>query len=117
MKAKYLKAPYQFECRDVSLRAPERDEVIVRIRACGFCGHDLILARYAAEDWQPFGHEFSGVVEEIGADVTNIAVGDEVAIETSTFNFLSDEARKGHPEHDVLGPSYMNMQHTAMGFA
>ncbi|MEA4938850.1 MAG: alcohol dehydrogenase catalytic domain-containing protein [Christensenella sp.] len=117
MKAMYLKAPYQFECRDVSLRAPERDEVIVRIRACGFCGHDLILARYAAKDWQPFGHEFSGVVEEIGAGVTNVAVGDEVAIETSTFSFLSDEARNGHPEQDVLGPSYMNMQHTAMGFA
>lgn len=117
MKALYLKAPYQFELKDVTLRAPERDEVIVRVRACGFCGHDLILARYAAQDWQPFGHEFSGVVEEIGADVTNVCVGDAVAIETSTFGFLSDEARNARPEQDLNGPSYMNMQHTAMGFS
>lgn len=117
MKAMYFKAPYQFELRDVELRAPERDEVVVRVRACGFCGHDLILARYAAKDWQPFGHEFSGVVEEIGADVTNVSVGDSVAIETSTFNFLSDQARNGRPELDTKGPSYMDMPHSAMGFA
>ncbi len=117
MKAMYFKAPYQFELREVDLRAPGKDEVIVRVRACGFCGHDLILARYAAKDWQPFGHEFSGVVEEIGADVTNVRVGDSVAIETSTFHFLSDEARNGRPDLDTKGPSFMDMQHTAMGFA
>ncbi|MEA4871010.1 MAG: alcohol dehydrogenase catalytic domain-containing protein [Christensenella sp.] len=117
MKAMYLKAPYQFELREVDLRAPGRDEVIVRVRACGFCGHDLILARYAAKDWQPFGHEFAGIVEEIGADVTAVSVGDFVAIETSTFNFLSDAARNGRPELDDKGPSFMDMRHTAMGFA
>ena len=117
MKAMYLKAPYQFELREVDLRAPEKDEVIVRVCACGFCGHDLILARYAAKDWQPFGHEFSGVVEAVGSDVTNVSVGDPVAIETSTFNFLSDQARNGRPELDTKGPSYMDMPHSAMGFA
>ena len=117
MKAMYFKAPYQFELRDVELGAPERDEVVVRVRACGFCGHDLILARYAAKDWQPFGHEFSGVVEAVGADVTNVAVGDRVAIETSTFNLLSDQARNGRPDLDTKGPSYMDMPHSAMGFA
>ncbi|MCE5188572.1 MAG: zinc-binding dehydrogenase [Eubacteriales bacterium] len=117
MKAMYLKAPLQFELRDVPLRAPENGEVVVSVRACGFCGHDLILARYAAEDWQPFGHEFSGVVEEVGADVTNVRAGDRVAVETSTFNFLSDPARNGRPDLDTKGPSYMDMRHTAMGFA
>ena len=61
MKAGYLKAPFQFELRDVSLRELKKGEVLVRVKACGFCGHDAILARYAAEDWEPFGHEFSGV--------------------------------------------------------
>jgi len=117
MKAMYLKAPYQFELREVDLRTPGRDEVIVRVRACGFCGHDLILARYAAKDWQPFGHEFAGVVEEIGTDVTNVCVGDRVAIETSTFDFLSNLSRNGRPDLDTNGPSFMDMHHTAMGFA
>ena len=43
MKAAYLKAKYQFEVRDVELREPDRNEVEVAVKACGFCGHDNIL--------------------------------------------------------------------------
>lgn len=117
MKAVYLKAPNQFEVRDVNLRQPEKDEVIVEVKACGFCGHDKILASYHAVEWEPFGHEFSGVVTELGENVTHLKVGDSVVIETSTFNPLSYVAQGGHPEWDTKGPSYMDMPHTAMGFA
>ena len=40
MKAAYLKAPRQFEIRDVALREIADDEVIVDVKACGYCGHD-----------------------------------------------------------------------------
>lgn len=98
MKAAYLKAKYQFEVRDVELREPDRNEVEVAVKACGFCGHDNILANYAATEWEPFGHEFAGIVTKIGADVQNVAVGDRVAIETSTFNPYSDAALNGRPD-------------------
>ena len=117
MKAVYLKAHHQFELRDVELREPAADEVVVRVTACGFCGHDKILADYAADTWQPFGHEFAGVVEKTGAAVTNVQAGDRVVIETSTFDPLSPVAQNGRPDLDTNGPSYMNMAHTAMGFA
>ena len=117
MKAVYLKAHNEFELRDVALREPGSGEALVRVRACGFCGHDKILASYAADHWQPFGHEFSGVVERVGPGVDNIQPGDRVVIETSTFNPLSENARNGHPEWDTRGPNYMDMAHTAMGFA
>jgi threonine dehydrogenase-like Zn-dependent dehydrogenase len=120
MKALYLKAPNQFEVRDVELRAPRPDEVIVKIKACGFCGHDKIMAAYAGEEWQPFGHEFAGVVEEVGSQVTHLKVGDRVAIETSIFDPLNPAVLNGHPEWDTKGPNYMDieaMEHTAMGFA
>ena len=65
MKAAYLKAKYQFELRDVELREPDRNEVEVAVKACGFCGHDNILANYAATEWEPFGHEFAGVITKI----------------------------------------------------
>ena len=117
MKAAYLKARNQFELRDVELRAPAEGEVVVEVRACGFCGHDKILAGYAAKDWEPFGHEFAGVVAEVGPGVRNLQVGDRVVVETSIFNQLSDAARNGHPEWDTNGPSYMNMDHKAMGFS
>lgn len=50
MKAAYLKAPYQFEVRDVELREIKDTEVIVDVKACGFCGHDNILASYQARN-------------------------------------------------------------------
>ena len=117
MKAVYLTAHHQFERRDVALRAHGPGEALGRVAACGFCGHDKILADYAAEDWQPFGHEFAGVVEKVGHGVKNVRVGDRVVIETSTFDPLSPEAQNGHPDLDTDGPSYMNMAHTAMGFS
>ena len=78
MKAAYLKAPYQFEVRDVELREIKDTEVIVDVKACGFCGHDNILASYQAKEWEPFGHEFSGVVEKVGKDVTDFKAGDRL---------------------------------------
>ena len=50
-------------------------------------------------EWEPFGHEFAGIVTKIGAEVQNVAVGDRVAIETSTFNPFSDAALNGRPEY------------------
>ena len=50
MKAMYLKASNQFELRDVELREPDNGEVVVRVKACGFCGHDKILAGYTGKN-------------------------------------------------------------------
>ena len=101
MKAAYLKAKNQFEIREVEVREPEAGEVLVGVKACGFCGHDKILAGYAGEEWQPFGHEFAGVVEKVGHGVKNVKVGDRVVVETSIFDPVSDYARNGHPELDL----------------
>lgn len=118
MKAAFLKAKYQFEVRDVEIREPEKNEVEVTIKACGFCGHDNILANYAAEDWEPFGHEFSGIVTKIGADVTNVKIGDHVAIETSTFNPFSEASLNGRPDLCTECTNYMDRRDgDTMGFA
>ncbi len=54
MKAAYLKAPYQFEVRDVELRKIKDTEVIVDVKACGFCGHDNILASLSGQGMGAF---------------------------------------------------------------
>lgn len=122
MKAAYLKAPRQFEVRDVKLRELADDEVLVDVKACGYCGHDNILASYHAKEWEPFGHEFAGVVSRVGAGVTNLKVGDKVCIETSTFDPLCECARNGRPDLDSKpqGVNYMSMDRTdggSMGFS
>lgn len=122
MKAAYLKAPRQFEVRDIELREITEDEVLVDVKACGYCGHDNILASYHATEWEPFGHEFSGVVVKMGSRVRGLSIGDRVCIETNMFDPLSDVARNGRPDLDTvpLGPSFMELDkghRGGMGFA
>ncbi len=60
------------------------DEVRIEIAACGICGSDLHMA-HAPESFglsagAVLGHEFAGRISEIGDDVTNLTVGDRVAV-------------------------------------
>lgn len=58
-------------------------DVIVRITSSGICGSDLhlyeVMGAYMAEG-DILGHEPMGVVEEVGSEVEQIAVGDRVVI-------------------------------------
>jgi L-iditol 2-dehydrogenase len=117
MKAAYLKAPFQFEVREVTLRALKKDEVLVKVKACSVCGHDLIMASYGAKEWQPFGHEISGVVEKTGQDVRNIQPGDKVVLESGTFDRFSDNSRNGRVDLDNKGPNFWLKDNDTMGFA
>ncbi|WP_036112793.1 MULTISPECIES: zinc-dependent alcohol dehydrogenase [Luteibacter] len=59
------------------------DDVVLRVTATAICGSDLHLYHGKIPETKHgdiFGHEFMGVVEEVGADVTNVAVGDRVVI-------------------------------------
>jgi len=55
-------------------------DAIVRVVAACVCGSDLWPYRGVAPTEEPhrIGHEFVGVVEEIGSEVTTVAVGDFV---------------------------------------
>jgi threonine dehydrogenase-like Zn-dependent dehydrogenase len=59
------------------------DDVIVRITSTGLCGSDLhlytVLAPYL-DAGDVLGHEPMGIVEAVGPDVTELAVGDRVVI-------------------------------------
>src|SRR4029079_6889195 len=71
----------------------EKDEVLVEVLWCGICGTDLheymvgpIVTPVTPHPLtgvtipQTLGHEFSARVVEIGSEVTDVAVGDRVAI-------------------------------------
>ena len=45
VRAAFMKAPWTVEVREVALKCPEPDEVVLRIKACGICGSDLNGAR------------------------------------------------------------------------
>ena len=61
----------------------EKDDVILRVTATAICGSDLHLYRGkipATEEGDIIGHEFMGVVEEVGPEVTAVKKGDRVVI-------------------------------------
>lgn len=66
------------------------DLVKIKIAYSGICGTDLHAFKGTYASTKPpvvLGHEFSGVVTEIGPDVKNVKVGDRVTSET-TFQDL-----------------------------
>jgi S-(hydroxymethyl)glutathione dehydrogenase/alcohol dehydrogenase len=67
--------------QEVDLAEPQAGEVLVRLEACGVCHTDLYTASGAdPSGYAPtvLGHEGAGVVEAIGPDVADLAVGDHV---------------------------------------
>ncbi|MBR5518220.1 MAG: zinc-binding dehydrogenase [Clostridia bacterium] len=80
----YLKTPGNFVIEEREL-IPNDDQVLVKIKICGLCNWELNFWKgNGPEDGlyrtYPYvlGHEWSGVVEEVGADVTHVKKGDKV---------------------------------------
>lgn len=117
MKAAYVKAPFDISLKDVVLRPLKETEVHIQIKACGVCGHDLILMRYGAVESQQFGHEVSGIVLATGALVSNVKAGDRVVLESGTFDRFSSNSRNGRVDLDNKGPNFWVKDDDNMGFA
>ncbi len=70
------------EDRDVP--TPEHGEALVRIRAVGVCGTDIGLIEGEGPPWTNYpvvlGHEVCAEVVEVGPGVTDLTVGDRVAL-------------------------------------
>jgi len=73
-------APLSIE--KIKVGEPRPDEILVRIVASGVCHTDMVVRDqgYAVPLPLILGHEGSGVVEAVGADVKNLKVGDHVAL-------------------------------------
>jgi len=67
---------------EVATPDPGPNDVLLRIGACGICGSDV--HRYSEGAWSipgtRLGHEYSGTVLAVGAEVDGIRTGDRVAV-------------------------------------
>lgn len=79
------------ELREVMVPTPTADEIRIKVRAAGICGTDMQIYK-----WSPrikrrmilprvIGHEVSGIVDQVGSAVSNIKVGDHVALESHIY--------------------------------
>jgi len=76
-----IEAAKPLEIGEVDLEGPKAGEVLVRLVATGVCHTDAFtLSGKDPEGLFPaiLGHEGAGIVEEIGAGVTSVEVGDHV---------------------------------------
>ena len=92
----------------VEPRDPGAGEVLVRPQFCGICGTDLheytdgpIVIPVephplnGSQAPQILGHEFSAIVEEVGAGVTNVRAGDLCAVMPLIYCGECDQCRRG----------------------
>lgn len=68
-------------CEELFLQAPQNDEVLVEVSACGAHHSDLHVMKNEVSFPSPavLGREISGIVRSIGEGVSNVSVGDRVA--------------------------------------
>ncbi len=117
MKAlvKFDHGPGNLEIRDVPVPVPGAGEVLVAVKAAGICGSDLhIYHSDIAIPVRPpvvIGHEFSGVVCDVGDGVTEYAPGERIVSETAySFCGRCSQCASGFynlcPERRTLGYWY-----------
>lgn len=74
------------ELQEVPEPQPGPGEVLIEVRAASVCGSDVHIYHDRHPYWPPvvLGHEFAGVVAEVGPGVEGYRPGDRVVSETST---------------------------------
>lgn len=89
MKAMVYRGPYKVRVQskpDPVIEHP--GDAIVRVTRAAICGSDLHLYHGMMPDTRvgtTFGHEFIGVVEEVGPDVQNLKIGDRVMVPFNVY--------------------------------
>lgn len=83
VRAAVLTQVRRMEMQEVPKPRPEPDEVLIRVRAAGVCGsevHGFLGTHPYRKPPAIMGHEVSGDIEEVGAEVRAFRVGDRVIV-------------------------------------
>ncbi|MDD3925887.1 MAG: zinc-dependent alcohol dehydrogenase family protein [bacterium] len=100
MKAIVFNAPGSYSVAERPPRPLSYGDVMVRVEAAGLCGTDFRINKGTAPAEFPvvLGHEFAGVIDEIGPGVRHFNIGDRVSVDPNIVNCAECEAcRRGQP--------------------
>ena len=83
---KTAKGPGNMALLEAPVPVPGPNEALLEIKATGICGTDMHIKHDRFPYWPPviMGHEFAGLVVEVGSHVANFRVGDRVVGEPHT---------------------------------
>ncbi len=89
MRAMVYRGPYKVRVEEKDEpRVEHPNDAVVRVTCAAICGSDLHLYHGMMPDTRvghTFGHEFVGVVEQVGPSVENVQVGDRVMVPFNIF--------------------------------
>lgn len=98
MQALVYTAPGKLELKRVPVPSIAEDEVLIRVKSCGICGSDVpgYLGRTGRRiPPMIMGHEFSGVIEEVGAKVSRYKPGQRVTVQPIRYCGTCEFCRSG----------------------
>lgn len=92
-----------FNTREVRLekipipKIESEDQILIEVNACGICGTDLKIleGKHPANDNIILGHEFVGKVVEIGDQITDLRVGDNIVVDPNEKCGCCPNCRRG----------------------
>lgn len=105
MKAIVIHGPCEAKYEEVPVKKPESGEVVIKVKAVGLCGTDYELYTndmvYIKEGLCKLpmipGHEWSGVITEVGENSRGFKIGDKVTGECTVSCGHCSFCKKGHP--------------------
>jgi threonine dehydrogenase-like Zn-dependent dehydrogenase len=101
MKQVRVHGPDDVRIDEIDPPTPGPRDAIVRVAACGICGTDLRYTRLGGlagpmPEPMPLGHELSGVVDAVGAEVDGLVPGDRVVLNpTGAGNSIGNGGPEG----------------------
>jgi 2-desacetyl-2-hydroxyethyl bacteriochlorophyllide A dehydrogenase len=98
MKAAVIESVGKAVVSEVPDPTPGPRDVVIQVAACGLCGTDLHILQGEFAPKLPIvpGHEFAGEVVGLGAEVTEVALGDQVCVDPSLYCHECRYCRVGH---------------------
>ncbi|TXF79019.1 zinc-dependent alcohol dehydrogenase [Chryseobacterium sp.] len=83
MKAAVFHAPGKITCDTIEdPKIEDQSDIILKVTSTAICGSDLHMYSGGIPQARPMvmGHEFMGIVEDVGSSITNLKVGDRVVV-------------------------------------
>jgi threonine dehydrogenase-like Zn-dependent dehydrogenase len=110
MKAGVFYSANDLRVEEIAKPTPKSREVLIRVKACGICGTDVHIFSgdkgcFPTPAGTVLGHEFAGIVEEVGENVKGVKAGDRVLVSKKKIKLAPAEMESITLTEDVIRES------------